>query len=434
MSKLVQKSEVVISIIMPVYNVGSILRKTLDSIRAQEFSYYEVLMIDDGSTDGSGIICDEYVSMDQRFQVYHRENQGAALSRNFGLEHAIGKYVIFLDSDDYFFPNMLSVAYQRIEKDKAEMVVFGSEWVTLSGQNEEVIVSSKNEISPNYILRGITNKNDFMVINHVPWNKLIDLKWLLKSNIRFQNIPANNDVFFSMAAGLCAKRISVCEKSLLRYYHGRNGSLTQERMKTKLWLPKAFDELIRIYWKTLSLEKKQILCYFMTESLISIFTSSDYSLNCKCQTEQLLQECENLLTSLSEMQGKGLLKPYAQVLINKFEQKELANLQEFDLYLPTLKDILEKNKECKIALWGCGKIGLIVLQGMECSGLHIDYLIDQDEQKQGKILYGYQIQSFGSIQDKVDLIIVTGVGISNVIHRIVGETLCIDLHKEIFDC
>ena len=88
------------SIIVPVYNVENYLKRCLDSIKAQTYADYEVILIDDGSLDASGSICDAYVEQDNRFKVIHKENGGLAAARNTGLGAAVGKYIVFLDSDD----------------------------------------------------------------------------------------------------------------------------------------------------------------------------------------------------------------------------------------------------------------------------------------------------------------------------------------------
>ena len=89
------------SIIVPVYNVEAYLIRCLDSLRTQTYGDYEALLVDDGSTDSSGRLCDEYAGRDGRFRVIHRINGGLAAARNTGLDAAGGKYIMFLDSDDY---------------------------------------------------------------------------------------------------------------------------------------------------------------------------------------------------------------------------------------------------------------------------------------------------------------------------------------------
>lgn len=96
-----------ISIIVPVYNSEKYLCRCIDSVLEQTYSDFELLLVDDGSKDNSGKICDEYATKDHRIKVFHKENKGVSSARNFGINVAIGEWVIFIDSDDYFTPKAL---------------------------------------------------------------------------------------------------------------------------------------------------------------------------------------------------------------------------------------------------------------------------------------------------------------------------------------
>ena len=114
-----------VSIIVPVYKVEPYLRRCLDSIAAQTFTDWECMLIDDGSPDASGEICDEYASRDGRFRVIHQENKGVSAARNAGLTAAKGKYIGFVDSDDWIEPNMYEHLYTAVLKTKSDCVVCG---------------------------------------------------------------------------------------------------------------------------------------------------------------------------------------------------------------------------------------------------------------------------------------------------------------------
>lgn len=95
----------ILSVIVPVYNVEKYLQECVDSILAQDVEDMEVILVDDGATDGSGKICNEYAEKDKRVTVIHKENGGVSTARNAGLDIARGKYITFVDSDDYLLPN-----------------------------------------------------------------------------------------------------------------------------------------------------------------------------------------------------------------------------------------------------------------------------------------------------------------------------------------
>lgn len=103
-----------ISVIVPVYNVEHYLNRCVDSILAQTYSDLEILLVDDGSTDGSGELCDAYARQDARVQVIHKKNGGLSDARNCGIEHAKGRYFCFVDSDDGIAPQMIEVLYRNL--------------------------------------------------------------------------------------------------------------------------------------------------------------------------------------------------------------------------------------------------------------------------------------------------------------------------------
>lgn len=98
-----------ISIIVPIYNAESTLNRCIDSIINQSFDDWELLLIDDGSKDQSGKICDEYATKDSRIKVFHKENGGVSSARNLGLDNALGKWITFIDSDDKIFDDIFSL-------------------------------------------------------------------------------------------------------------------------------------------------------------------------------------------------------------------------------------------------------------------------------------------------------------------------------------
>lgn len=114
-----------ISVIVPVYNVEPYVRKCLDSIINQTYRDLEILVVDDGSTDRSGEICDEYVKQDERVQVFHTENKGLSAARNLGLDKATGEWIGFVDSDDWIEPDMYEKLLRRAEETGTDIVECG---------------------------------------------------------------------------------------------------------------------------------------------------------------------------------------------------------------------------------------------------------------------------------------------------------------------
>lgn len=113
-----------ISVIVPIYNVEKVLRRSLESILAQTYSNLEIILVDDGSTDSSPQICDEYAQKDSRVKVVHQHNKGVAEARNTGLSMVTGDYIYFVDSDDHIEKNLCEILISKFEQTNAQIIVF----------------------------------------------------------------------------------------------------------------------------------------------------------------------------------------------------------------------------------------------------------------------------------------------------------------------
>lgn len=114
-----------LSIIVPVYNNKKYLKQCIDSILSQEYKNVEIILVNDGSTDGSGKICDEYQNIDKRVQVIHQKNRGCICARQVGVQNSKGKYIGFVDSDDWIMSDMYQMLMSKVEKEKFDIVSMG---------------------------------------------------------------------------------------------------------------------------------------------------------------------------------------------------------------------------------------------------------------------------------------------------------------------
>lgn len=124
-NQVVDKEQLLASVIIPVYKAEQYLPRCLDSVLAQTFQSFEVILIDDGSPDGSGKICDEYAAKDNRVQVYHQKNQGVTRTREEGIKKAQGKYIFWVDADDYVNVNLVEKVLNRFQETECDLVIFG---------------------------------------------------------------------------------------------------------------------------------------------------------------------------------------------------------------------------------------------------------------------------------------------------------------------
>lgn len=179
------KSEKIrLSVIVPVYNVEKYLRECIDSILTQDIDEMEVILVDDGSTDGSGAICDEYAEKDGRVTVIHNENGGCSAARNAGLDIAQGKYITFVDSDDYLLPNTYRTNVEYMEKhpevDCLQIPTVYDERIIFTRKYKREN-KARTFVGNEIFLNWWSGKT----INHFAWNKIY--KREMWENLRFMN-------------------------------------------------------------------------------------------------------------------------------------------------------------------------------------------------------------------------------------------------------
>ena len=139
-----------ISVIVPVYNTEQYLSRCIDSILAQSFTDFELLLIDDGSKDNSGKICDEYAAKDFRVRVFHKENGGVSSARNWGLEKSQGEWIIFIDSDDWISGSMLLDMYEKAISEKSDLAYCDLKMI-FNGHTEVLHIAKYDSIKVNML-------------------------------------------------------------------------------------------------------------------------------------------------------------------------------------------------------------------------------------------------------------------------------------------
>ena len=221
-----------ISVVIPVYNAEKFLDKCLFSLKYQTFPRFEVLCVDDGSTDRSIEIIKRYVKSDFRFKFFSQKHQFAGVARNLGIKKAKGEYLLFLDADDYFTPNLLIDAYYQAKLFDAEICVFGANYYdenrskagTMSG------VCKLSKCKKNEIFSKETNlENIFSFTTPAPWSKLFKRKFIVDKKIYFQDTRNANDVRFTFTALAEADRIVTLDNALVYYRINHGNSLQQTK-------------------------------------------------------------------------------------------------------------------------------------------------------------------------------------------------------------
>lgn len=211
--------------IIPVHNAEKHLKQCLGSVIAQTERDIEIICVDDGSIDSSLQILHSYAASDDRISIITQEQKGAGAARNIGLDQAKGKYLSFLDADDFFEADMLQTAGNRADLSEADVVVYGT-WVysTQRNSNRQAKWLLNTSNIPN---KDVFSSNDmpdliFNTFANCAWNKLIRADFVKNNNLRFQEIRRANDLFFSQSVICLADRISVIDKCFVHYRSDRN--------------------------------------------------------------------------------------------------------------------------------------------------------------------------------------------------------------------
>ena len=239
---------VAVSVILPVYNVENYIAQCLESLLSQSLKDFEIICINDGSIDNSLAILNQYKNRDSRIIVKSQNNKGAGAARNLGMQFAKGKYLIFLDADDFFEQEMLEKNVEVLEKDNSDVAVFISrsydhqtgEFAKRHKSIREKICPAHSPFSPHEIPKHIFN-----VFQIAPWNKMFRHSFLKENNIQFQEIQRANDVAFVLQALALANRISVIKETFVNYRINTGTSLQQTNDKTPLSFWDAFVEAKR---------------------------------------------------------------------------------------------------------------------------------------------------------------------------------------------
>jgi len=235
-----------ISVILPVYNTEKYLSQCLQSIINQTLKDIEIICIDDGSTDNSLEILNKFAAQDSRITVLTQPNLGAGAARNAVLKIANGKYLSFLDADDFFEPNMLELAYNACEKNGAQICVFRSKrYHQDSNSYEEIPWTLKTKYLPKHSPFSGKDiaKYSFQIFNGWAWDKLYLHEFIKQSAIKFQEQRTTNDAFFVFMHNMLADKIVTLDDVLA--YHRVDVKDTLSVTREKSW-DCAYNAILKI--------------------------------------------------------------------------------------------------------------------------------------------------------------------------------------------
>lgn len=225
------KCMVQVSVVIPVYNAAPYLRRCIGSVLEQTLQNIEIICVDDGSTDESPHILGEYASTDVRFRVVTQKNAGPGAARNAGMAAAGGKYLIFLDSDDWFEETFLEKMALRAEETGAEAVICKAvEFDTVTGKDLPSEWMMKTEYLPDLVFSPESIADHLFQFTYgMPWDKMFLREWLAATGLKFPPLKNSEDLAFVYPALLEAGRIAVLPDAMIHHRVNRSSSVSNSR-------------------------------------------------------------------------------------------------------------------------------------------------------------------------------------------------------------
>lgn len=414
-----------ISVIMPLYNAARYLPEAIQSVLMQTYEDFELICIDDCSTDNTGIILADFQKKDNRIKILvNEERLGAAGARNKGLKEAHGEYIAFLDGDDIYDEEVLEKAYHAMEKYNVDIVIF--EYMHV--QSDAIYIKREAERSALFMEK--YSKYPFSVQKCMPkefpncsdvvYDKMFRKKFIDDNNIEFQDLPSCNDVYFSKMATYCAKKIIWLDDIRIMVYardHFEPSRISNDRdpMCAYYAMEKLGAELRK---RNMMADLSPYFYYRFLEMMFSVLKNE--------KKEERKRDFYNFLhhegiTNCIEYGREyyDQIEVYDQYLLESFQNNTYesgwfnAPDTYFQVYLRKngemichfIEDKLVEDK--MVIIWGIGINGTSLLKYLTAHNIKIFAAVDTDKKKQGNFVEGYEVLSPSLLLDKTDYIITT---------------------------
>lgn len=307
-----------ISVVVPVYNVERYLRACLDSLLAQTYSSLDILLVDDGSTDRSGAICDEYAHRDPRIRVVHQKNGGLSDARNTGISLATGRYITFVDSDDAVSADMLAYLYELIIREKADIATCQKQLIDENGKNIPSRAKSRSQTvhgNENCMKAFLVSKD----IDTAAWGKLY--KRELFREVRYPKGKYCEDIFTTYRLFALSNTITVGEERKYGY------RVRSDSIMHRDFLPKHMDviegALLRADFVAAHYPK------LLTDAQAGIISSVNLCVSKIIQSEQSMKDLKDVMARLQRYYRtyeKAYLKSRKRILTKLFTIAAYWNL------------------------------------------------------------------------------------------------------------
>lgn len=220
-----------ISVVVPVYNVEKVLTYCLSSIQKQTYTNIEVILVDDGSMDKSGLICDKFCQLDKRFRVIHKMNEGIAKARNIGVKEARGDYICFVDSDDMLHPQMLEKLFEALYNGDYDFSMCNYKPIEAHTEPMSTLTDQREVFEQDSLIYGLFAPSGIEMKYLAVWNKLYKRKNVCSA--LFENV-VSEDFDYNLKVFLKSKRAIFVNDTLYYYYQNPNSITHKDIIDNKL--------------------------------------------------------------------------------------------------------------------------------------------------------------------------------------------------------
>ena len=288
-----------VSIIIPIYNVCRFINRGLKNVLVQNYQDYEILLSDDGSTDGSYEECQGWALKDSRIRVLRQENKGAGAARNHGIDEARGEFIYFFDIDDEIHPNLLEYCVRTMNEKEVDFICFGYENVETTYNSKVIVDFPETHITSNSELRDLYVDQFVMKVNGFPWNKFYRKSFLDEHNLRYEDQRIQQDEVFNLKCYRYLEKAYLSPEVLYTYYVYEEGNTRSRFIPDRFDIYKSvrghFEEL-KNFW---SLNDIRFNDYLEKRFYTSVMQCMLFNLthpNCKWTKQQKKDEIERIMT------------------------------------------------------------------------------------------------------------------------------------------
>lgn len=325
-------NEIYFSIIVPIFNMEKYISDAIESILQQSFKSFELILVNDGSTDNSKEICEQYKKKDGRIKLITTENQGAGLARNTGIENASGKYLFFVDPDDVVLDDALEKMYEETIKKEADLYVFGYEQQTRENKNKKHFKKvdefyTGEELRKNYDMTFLDKNKK---IEGFPWNNLFLNEKVKKYNIRYPNLKRKEDIIFMYRYINIISSIKFCNIIIYRYF---TNFMNEYNKMSKEYLEQDTIKFKELYKTTLE---------WSNENYISMINIMIYYLN------GVWKYIKKYIIQNTDINNKEKEKKIREILNTKEIQDSMNYLKDNNKHLKKYFECCNYSKKRKI--------------------------------------------------------------------------------------